>query len=152
MEIMKGKDLTLFLDEDGQESWLAACYGTSCEIDISRDLVQKGCAKTAKWKEYKPGKIGWTVSCGHLMNLAAEGTDYLGRLVSGEEVEVLVATTEEHAYEVLGASKSPDGRYWMRGTAIVKRVTTSGLNGSAATRSVELVGCGPLVDAYNTEV
>lgn len=85
MARIKGKFIVLFLGNN------AIAMGTSCDLDVQRDMVEKSNASSGASKEYRPGRYGWTVSAEGLVAADMSNVDdLLSKLKAGTAVSVAI--------------------------------------------------------------
>ena len=59
MKKIKANDLIVMFKVASE--WKAIAFGTSCEIDISTDLIETSSPTTGNWKTFKKRKKGWKI-------------------------------------------------------------------------------------------
>ena len=64
MKKIRANDLIVMYKVNGR--WKAIAFATSCEIDISADIIETSSPDTGRWKTYKKRKKGWRISTAHL--------------------------------------------------------------------------------------
>jgi predicted secreted protein len=139
---LRGNDMTLMVYRDGK--WRAIAYATTCEIDISADLLEVGSALTGNWRTYKKRKRGWTGSTGHLLADVKQEVDILELVDSDEPVTVCFGSVERHPGQITDADYVLDEKVQIKGEALVTRATVAARRGDCVTISATLQGNGPL--------
>lgn len=142
MKKIKGNDLIVMYMVE--EVWKAIAFGTSCEIDISADTIETSSPDTGRWKTYKKRKKGWRISTAHLMGNVVKTPDLFKLLESDEPMLVCFSTVEAHPDIIKATEYKQDGRYMLKGSALVVRVTETARKGDMVTMSAELQGTGTL--------
>ena len=142
MKKVRANDLIVMYKVSG--IWKAIAFATSCEIDISADVVKVGSPDKGKWKNYKKRKKTWKISAAHLMANTKENPDLFDLLESDDPIQVCLSTVEAHPDIISHTEYRQDGRYQLTGSALVVRLTVSARKGDMVTMSAELQGTGPL--------
>lgn len=146
MKKVKANDLIVMFKVTGR--WKAIAFGTSCEIDISADMIEASGKISGKWKTFKKRKRGWRISTAYLKGNVRETPDLIEMLNSDEPVQVCFTTVEPHPDIIKHTEYKQDGRYMLTGEALVVRVTESARKGDMVTISAELQGNGPIEQVW----
>lgn len=142
MRKIKGNDLIVMLYIDGE--WKAVAFATSCELDISADMIETSSQDTGKWKTYRKRKKGWKISSGHIKGDVKKTPDLFELLESDKSVQVCMTTVEAHPDIITEKEYKIDGRYMLTGLSLVTRMTVTARKGDMATMNIEFQGNGPL--------
>lgn len=137
MKKYRGKDLLVWVRAEGSDDMTPIVCSTSCTIDISCDLAEIA-PRTARAKEYKPGRYSWQVS-----------SESMVPIDNTFQREALVAALKSGKRFALswGAGVPPaDGGPWRgySGFAYVASVNDGAPLGSMETLRVSFQGTGEL--------
>ena len=146
MKKVRANDLIVMYRVSG--IWKAIAFATSCEIDISADVVKIGSPDKGKWKNYKKQKKTWKISTAHLMANTKDNPDLFELLESDDPIQVCLSTVEAHPGIISHTEYKQDGRYQLTGSALVVRLTVTARKGDMVTMSAELQGNGPLQQVW----
>ena len=124
--------------------WKAIAFATSCEIDISVDMIETSSSESGKWKAFKKKEKGWRISTAHLKGNVKKTPDLFDLLESDEPILVCMTTVEAHPDIISHTEYRQDGRYQLTGSSLVVRLTVTARKGDMVTMSAELQGTGPL--------
>lgn len=141
MAKIRGNDLLVFFEESGE--WKTLAYATTCDVDITAEIMRVGSPDTGKWAKKKKKRLDWTVSSGHLLSDVIQSVDAFKKLVGDNTVRVLVGSVGEHKTAMSPDDYKPDGRYFLEGEALVTRLTIGANRGDMCTLSMSLEGTGP---------
>ena len=142
MKKVRANDLIVMYRVSG--IWKAIAFATSCEIDISADMIETSSAVTGKWKTFVKKEKGWRISTAHLKGNVKKSPDLFELLESDDPIQVCLSTVEAHPGIISHTEYKQDGRYQLTGSALVVRLTETARKGDMVTMSVELQGTGSL--------
>lgn len=137
-----GRDIVVFIQEDGL--WRAMAYGTTCELDVKAEMKAVSSPDTEMWQKVKKGRYSWSGSSGHLVAARRQRTDVFELLAKGKKIKVAFATVAGSSSPRDYRQYIPDGRYGLKGDAIITRLTVTGRKGDSATFSMSFQGAGAL--------
>ncbi len=155
MSKIKGQNLVVLFYDSATSSWKALAYATQCELDINRSMLEVGSADSGKWQHFKPKKMGWRITCAHLLSDVEQPVDIDEVLTNGTKVKVTFTCVEDHPLPKSDPPEyKPDFRffgppygyaYTRTGEAFVARHTVTARHRTYVSSSIELTGTGPLV-------
>ena len=160
MSKIKGQNLVvLFQGSDMQ--WKALAYATQCELDINRAMLEVGSADSGNWQHFKPKKMGWRITCAHLLSDVEQPVDIDELLAEGTKVKITFTCVKDHPMPKNDPPEyEPDFRffgppygyaYTRTGDAFVARHTVTARHRTYVSSSIALTGTGPLFKGLNVQ-
>lgn len=142
---IKGKNLMVFAGSGDDLRCIA--YSTQCELDISCDVTEVAGFGTGKWREYIPGRCGWTMTVSSLLSDETEnGFDFFDRLNEGDIVRLCFSTVMDSDNERDAETIEANDQISRYGNAFVTSIVYTGSNRNMATYQVEFTGSGELIN------
>lgn len=161
MENILGKDLQLFIGENGKEKAIACA--TSLSLQIEADTIDISCKDTGDWGASMPGKLTWSISTDALITLDADGklaaggtdkkayTDMMDAMIARKSLHVIFSTlgnkpnatpdADGHVVPTGGWQDDADG---YEGYGVITSIEATADNGDLATYSIDIQGVGAL--------
>lgn len=142
---INGKDLLVFV-ENAKGLLSALAFSTQCELDVTREVTETAGFDTGRWREYVPGRAGWTVAVACLLSEETEnGYDLQALMESDSPLRLSFSTTDPAEPGGRPASGAyPKGIIRRDGQAYLTRLTYTGQLGSMASWQAEFQGTGTL--------
>lgn len=128
MKKLLGKDVAVYLRQDG--AYIPVAVSTSCELQLSADMVEVSSAFSGRAKKRIAGRYDWQITC---QQLVAVGDGTRGLLVSALKSGTPLRVRFEADDTI------------QEGDALCSSFQASGALGSMATYSVTLMGAGGLM-------
>ena len=110
-------------------SWVAIAATKSDELQAEADMIEKASATQQSWKEYIPGRKGWSLNVSWLVSQVA---DIQKVLQVGTRVQLRIGSRSNPAW------------YNVTGYAYVKTCKVTMTRGNIATGSFSFIGDGAL--------
>lgn len=131
--LIKGKNLIIKLNGEA----VAACR--SCSIDMTGELIEIASPTSAKYKEFRPGRIEWGVTSSHLVT---HGIMLSAPSLINREVDLTFQYSENNLHTADGVV--------LYGKAIISQCKIDATHGNLAQGSFVFKGNGELhnADAY----
>jgi predicted secreted protein len=146
MKKIRANNLIVMYKVNGR--WKAIAFATSCEIDISADMIEISSTVSGKWKTFKKKEKGWKISTAYLKGNVKKTPDLFELLDSDDPIQVCLTTVEAHPDIITQTEYKQDGRYQLTGSALVVRLTETARKGDMVTVSAELQGNGLLEQVW----
>ena len=128
---MKGQDIIVVFSRSG--SAVAATGVKSQDITSTCDTIETASASQGDWKDYTPGRKGWSLTVSYLVLSSSQ----LGDLLEiGQVFQVSV--------------QQSDGSYSVGGSAILTQVKQTAAFGNLATGSFQFIGSGNLTGSSSS--
>lgn len=110
-------------------SWVAIAATKSDELQAEADMIEKASATQQSWKEYIPGRKGWSLNVSWLLTLTS---DIEKVLQVGTRVQLRICSRSNPAWDNV------------TGYAYVKTCKVTATRGNIATGSFSFIGDGAL--------